>query len=76
MFLSLRSNLSRSLTVDFILFPSFISFYFTLLFLFLFSIFRTTQVRVYQSHQSQKRWRSHKTDHGTWEKEVEGSGTK
>ena len=41
--------LSRSLTVDFILFSLFTLFYFTLLFTFYFSIFRTTQVRVYQS---------------------------
>ena len=43
------SLLSRSLTVDFILFFSF-HFYFTFLFFFFFfSIFRTTRVRCYQS---------------------------
>ena len=39
----------RSLIVDFILFSLFILFYFSFLFHFHFSIFRTTQVRVYQS---------------------------
>jgi len=41
--------LSRSLTVDFILFSLFILFYFSFLFPFSFSIFRATWVRGYQS---------------------------
>ena len=51
-------------------FFSFILFLF--LFYFLFSIFRTTWIRVYQSccHIS------HKTDHGTQKNRVEGSGIK
>ena len=40
-----RCLLSRSLTVDFIFI-----FLFSLYFIFIFSIFRTTRVRVYQSH--------------------------
>jgi len=65
-----KTSLSRSLMVDFILFSLFTLFFF--FFSFSFSIFRTTWVRVYQSccHIS------HKTDHGTWENGVEGSGTK
>jgi len=65
--------------VDFILF---FLFHFILLFFFFFflsSIFRITQVRVDQLHCHI----SHKvdgivtrTDHGTWENEVEGSGIK
>ena len=47
----------------------FILFYFIFIFI-LFSIFRTTWVRVYQSSCHI----SHKTDHGTWENEVKGSG--
>ena len=48
-FIDDEGALSRSLTVDFILFFLFtLFFYFTLLFLFIF-IFRTTWVRVYQS---------------------------
>jgi len=49
------------------------SLYFFVLFLFLFFyIFRTTWVRVDQSC-----WHiSHKTDHGTYENKVEGSGIK
>jgi len=41
--------LLRSLMVDFILFFSLTLFFFSFFFYFLFSIFRTTQVRVYQS---------------------------
>ena len=48
-------------------------FLFSLYFSFsLFSIFRTTQVKVYQSCYHI----SHKTDHKTWENGVEGSGIK
>ena len=51
-------------------------FLFSLYFYFsLFSIFRTTQVRVY-CHTSHKLMASHKTDHETWENGVEGSGIK
>ena len=50
------------------------SLYFIFLFFFFLLIFyfRTTRVRGYQSRCHI----SHKTDHRTWEKEVEGSGTK
>jgi len=64
--------MSRLLTVDFI-------FIFSFHFIFLlFSIFRTTQVRVYQSHYhiSHKLMASHETNHETWENGVEGSGIK
>ena len=69
--------MSRSLMVDFVLF---FLFHFILLFFFFLSpIFRTTWVRVDQSHCHI----SHKvdgivirTDHGMWENEVEGSGIK
>ena len=44
-----RGVISRSLMVDFILFSLFTLFYFSFIFPFYFSIFRTTQVRVYQS---------------------------
>jgi len=66
--------MSRSLMVDFIFI---FSFHFIFLFLF-FSIFRTTQFRVYLSHChiSHKLMASHKTDHKTWENGVEGSGIK
>ena len=70
--------MSRLLMVDFI-FYFFFSLYFIFLFIFLFfSIFRTTWVRVYQSHChiSHKLMASHKTDHETWENGVEGSGIK
>ena len=52
-----KGGLSRSLTMD-------LTFIFTLHF-FCFSIFRTTQVRVYRSrcHISHKRWHSHMIDH-------------
>ena len=55
--------------LHFLFFYFFFSLYFSFLF---FSIFRTTQVRVYQSccHIS------HKTDYETWENGVEGSGIK
>ena len=42
--------MSRSWTVDFILFSLLTLFYFTFSFSFYLSIFITTQVRVYQSH--------------------------
>ena len=71
--------MSRSLTVDFILF---FLFHFILLFFFFFflsSIFRTTWVRVDQSrcHISHKvDGVVTRTDHGTRENKVEGSGIK
>ena len=71
--------LSRSLTVDFILFSLFTLFYFSFLFSFLNFLF-LEQLRLgFISHavtSVTNWWRSHKTDHGTWENEVEGSGTK
>ena len=73
-----RGNLSRLWTVDLILF---FTFHFILFFIFLFSyfsIFRTTRVRVISHAVTSVTnwWPSHKTDHGTWENGVEGSGTK
>ena len=71
----IRYLLSRSLTVDFILF---FLFHFILLF-FLSSIFRTTRVRVDQSrcHISHKvDGIVIKTDHRTWKNEVEDSRIK
>ena len=68
------THMSRSLTVDFILFSLFTLFYFSFLFLFLeqlglrFISYAVTSVTNW--------WQSHKTDHGTWENGVEGSGTK
>jgi len=57
-------------------FSLFILFYFIFLFLFLF----LERLRLgFISHavtSVTNWWHSHKTDHGTWEKEVEGSGTK
>ena len=50
---------------------SFSLFYFSL-FIFLFSIFRTTRVRVDQSC-GHIRWQSHKIDHETKENLVKGS---
>ena len=61
----------RSLMMDLTFIFHFLFYFILFLFLF-FSIFRTTQVRVYQSCYHI----SHKTDHETWEKEVEGSGIK
>ena len=70
--------MSRLLMVDFIYFLSFIwlssAFCFIFYFLFLeqlglgFISHTVTSVTNW--------WRSHKTDHETWEKKVEGSGTK
>ena len=70
--------MSRSLTVDFILFSLFTLFYFSFLFLFLF-LFLEQLGLGFISHavtSVTNWWHSHKTDHETWEKEVEGSGTK
>ena len=53
-------------------------FHFTLLYFFFF-LFLEQLGLGFISHaviSVTKWWRSHKTDHGTWEKEVEGSGTK
>ena len=47
----MKREMSRSLTVDFIFYFLFSLYFFFLFFLFLFlSIFRTTRVRIYQSH--------------------------
>ena len=69
--------MSRLLMVNFILF--FLFHFILLFFFFLSSIFRITQVRVDWLHCHI----SHKvdgivtrTDYGTWENEVEGSGIK
>ena len=67
--------LSRSLMMDFILFFLFILFYFTFLFLFIF-LFLEQLGLGFISHAVTNWWRSHQTDHETWENEVEGSGTK
>ena len=74
-------DMSRLLTVDFVhfYFLSFIWFFF--FFYFLFSIFLfLEQLRLgFISHavtSVTNWWCSHKTDHGTWEKEVEDSRTK
>ena len=71
---------SRLLTVDFILFSLFTLFYFTLLFFFIFIFLFLEQLRLgFISHavtSVTNWWRSHKTDHKTWEKKVEGSRTK
>jgi len=71
-------EVSRSLMVDFILFSLFNLFYFTLLFLFNFLFLEQLGLGVISHAVTSVTnwWRSHKTDHGTWEKEVEGSGTK
>jgi len=72
-----KAVVSRSLRVDFIL-----SFHFILLFFFffLFNFLFLEQLRLgIISHavtSVTNWWCSHKTDHRTWEKEVEGSGTK
>jgi len=79
-----RVLVSRSLTVDFILFSLFtwfyFSFYFTLLFFLLLIFYFLEQLRLgFISHavtSVTNWWCSHKTDHETWKKEVEGSGTK
>ena len=56
------------------------SLYFTLLYFFLFNFLFLEQLGLgFISHavtSVTNWWRSHKTDHGTWEKKVEGSGTK
>ena len=62
----------KLLMVDFIFTLSFHCILFLFLFFLFFSIFRTTQVRVYQSRGHI----SHKTDHKTGENGVEGSGMK
>jgi len=66
------SELSRLQKVDFF------SFYFSSHFLFdlffIFSIFRTLGLGL--EVISHIRWCGHNIDHRTWEKEVEGSGTK
>ena len=71
------TSLSRSLTMDSILFSLFILFYF-LCFLFLFLFIE--QLRLgFISHavtSVTNWWHSHKTDHEIWEKEVEGTKTK
>ena len=72
---AVKPPLSRSWTVDFILFFLFILFYFTFLFLFIFLFLE--QLRLgFISHAVTNWWHSHLTDHETWEKEVEDSGTK
>ena len=52
------------------------SFYFTFLFFFLFLEQLGLGFISHTVTSVTKWWCSHKTDHGTWEKEVEGSGTK
>ena len=73
----LMPRVSSSLTMDFILF---FLFYFILLYFFFFflsSIFRTTRVDQSHCHISHKvDGIVTRTDHGTWENEVEGSGIK
>ena len=70
--------LSRSLTMD-LTFMIHFSFYF-ILFCFSFIFLFLEQLGLgfisYAVTSVTNWWRSHKTDHGTWEKEVEGSGTK
>jgi len=70
-----RSSVSRSLTVDFILF-FFSLFYFSFLFLFLFLEQLGLGFISHAVTSVKNWWQSHKTDHGTWENGVEGSGTK
>jgi len=68
---------SRSLTVDFILFSLFTLFYFTLLYFLL--LFLEQLGLGFISHavtSVTNGWRSHKTDHRTWKRKVEDSGTK
>ena len=70
--------LSRSLTVDFILFSLFTLFYFSFLFLLIF-LFLEQLGLGFISHavtSVTNWWHSHKTDHETWKKKVEGSRTK
>ena len=62
------------------LFYFLLSLYFTFLFFFLFNFLFLEQLGLgFISHavtSITNWWRSHKTDHGTWKNEVEGSGTK
>ena len=71
---------SRLLTVDFSLSSLFTLFYFIFLFFFLFNfLFLEQLVLGVISHavtSVTNWWHSHKTDHRTWENEVEGSRTK
>jgi len=66
-------SISRLLTVDFILFFSL--FYFTFLFLFLFLEQLGLGFISHAVTSVTNWWRSHKTDHRTWENGVKGSGT-
>jgi len=71
--------MSRSLTVDFILFSFFILFYLSFPFPFYFSIFRTKLGLGFISHavtSVTNWWHSHKTDYRIGKNEVEGSRTK
>ena len=69
------SGLSRLQKVDFVSFYLFSHFLFDLFFIF--SIFRTLGLGLEViSHISHIWWCGHNIDHRTWEKKVEGSGTK
>ena len=70
--------MSRSLMIDFILSSLFTLFYFSFLFPFNF-LFLEQLGLGFISHavtSVTSWWHSHKTDHRTWENEVEGSGIK
>jgi len=72
------SRLSRSLTVDFILFSLFILFYLFSSFLFIF-LFLEQSGLGFVSHavtSVTNWWHSYKTDYETWKNKVEGSRTK
>ena len=73
-----KEQVSRLLTVDFILFFLFILFYFTFLFLFIFLFLEQLRLGFicHAVTSVTNWWRNHKTDHKTWENEVKGSGTK
>ena len=70
--------LSRSLTVDFILFSLFISFHFLVFFLFIFLFLEQLGLGDISHAVTSvtNRWRGHKTDHETWENRVEGTRIK
>ena len=75
---SISKSVSRSLMVDFIFIL--LSLYLIFLFFVLFNVLFLEQLGLgVISHavtSVTSWWHSHRTDHGTWENEVEGSGTK
>ena len=76
--MAVTTQMSRSLTVDFILFSLFIFIllYFSFLFLFLFLEQLGLGFISHAVTSVTNLWHSHKTDHKTWENGVEGTRIK